>query len=82
MFDVVPQCIDGIGGPRGWWWQDNDSSGRATAQRLVVHPNAPLQRLRQIDKHTGRSFSRPGEEVLLSTLSAALLHSQFEVATQ
>ncbi len=40
-------------------WQDNDSSVRATAQQLTVHPNTVRHRLRRIEKHTGRSFSRP-----------------------
>jgi hypothetical protein len=40
-------------------WQDNDSSIRVTAQQLVVHPNTVRQRLRRIEKHTGRSLSRP-----------------------
>ena len=39
-------------------WQDNDSV-RLTAQQLVVHPNTVRHRLRRIEKHTGRSLSRP-----------------------
>jgi DNA-binding PucR family transcriptional regulator len=40
-------------------WQDNDSSVRVTAQQLTVHPNTVRHRLRRIEKHTGRSLSRP-----------------------
>jgi hypothetical protein len=40
-------------------WQDNDSGVRATAQQLTVHPNTVRHRLRRIEKHTGRSLSRP-----------------------
>ena len=40
-------------------WQDNDSCVRATAQQLTVHPNTVRHRLRRIEKHTGRSLSRP-----------------------
>jgi hypothetical protein len=40
-------------------WQDNDSGVRATAQQLAVHPNTVRHRLRRIEKHTGRSLSRP-----------------------
>jgi hypothetical protein len=40
-------------------WQDNDSSVRVTAQQLAVHPNTVRHRLRRIEKHTGRSLSRP-----------------------
>ncbi|MDT5240775.1 MAG: hypothetical protein QOD97_2973 [Mycobacterium sp.] len=40
-------------------WQDNDSSVRATAQQLAVHPNTVRHRLRRIEYHTGRSLSRP-----------------------
>jgi sugar diacid utilization regulator len=40
-------------------WQDNDSSLRVTAQQLAVHPNTVRHRLRQIEKHTGLSLSRP-----------------------
>jgi hypothetical protein len=39
-------------------WQDNVSVG-VTAQQLVVHPNTVRHRLRRIEKHTGRSLSRP-----------------------
>jgi PucR-like helix-turn-helix protein/diguanylate cyclase with GGDEF domain len=39
-------------------WQDNDSVS-VTAQQLVVHPNTVRHRLRRIEKHTGRSLSRP-----------------------
>ena len=40
-------------------WQDSDSSVGATAQQLSVHPNTVRHRLRRIEKHTGRSLSRP-----------------------
>jgi hypothetical protein len=40
-------------------WQDNDSSVDVTAQQLVVHPNTVRHRLHRIEKHTGRSLSRP-----------------------
>jgi hypothetical protein len=40
-------------------WQDNDSSLRATARQLTVHPNTVRHRMRRIEKHTGRSLSRP-----------------------
>ena len=40
-------------------WLANDASLRVTAQQLVVHPNTVRHRLRRIEKHTGRSLSRP-----------------------
>jgi PucR C-terminal helix-turn-helix domain/GGDEF-like domain len=40
-------------------WQDNDASINVTADRLFCHPNTVRQRLRRIEKHTGRSLSRP-----------------------
>jgi DNA-binding PucR family transcriptional regulator len=40
-------------------WQDNDASVRGTAEVLVCHPNTVRHRLRRIEKHTGRSLSRP-----------------------
>jgi DNA-binding PucR family transcriptional regulator len=40
-------------------WQDNDASINVTAERLFCHPNTVRQRLRRIEKHTGRSLSRP-----------------------
>jgi hypothetical protein len=39
-------------------WQNNVSVD-VTAQQLVVHPNTVRHRLRRIEKHTGRSLSRP-----------------------
>ena len=39
-------------------WQKNVSVD-VTAQQLVVHPNTVRHRLRRIEKHTGRSLSRP-----------------------
>jgi hypothetical protein len=40
-------------------WQDNDASINVSAERLFCHPNTVRQRLRRIEKHTGRSLSRP-----------------------
>jgi hypothetical protein len=40
-------------------WQDNDASVRCTAEVLICHPNTVRHRLRRIEKHTGRSLSRP-----------------------
>jgi sugar diacid utilization regulator len=40
-------------------WQDNDASISAAAERLFCHPNTVRHRLRRIEKHTGRSLSRP-----------------------
>jgi hypothetical protein len=40
-------------------WQDNDASMRSAAEVLVCHPNTVRHRLRRIEKHTGRSLSRP-----------------------
>jgi DNA-binding PucR family transcriptional regulator len=40
-------------------WQENDASVRAAAERLFCHPNTVRHRLRRIEKHTGRSLSRP-----------------------
>jgi sugar diacid utilization regulator len=40
-------------------WQDNDASARGAAEVLICHPNTVRHRLRRIEKHTGRSFSRP-----------------------
>ena len=40
-------------------WQDSDASVRGTAEVLVCHPNTVRHRLRRIEKHTGRSLSRP-----------------------
>jgi len=40
-------------------WQDNDASVRGAAEVLVCHPNTVRHRLRRIEKHTGRSLSRP-----------------------
>jgi PucR C-terminal helix-turn-helix domain/GAF domain/GGDEF-like domain len=40
-------------------WQDNDASISASAERLFCHPNTVRHRLRRIEKHTGRSLSRP-----------------------
>ena len=40
-------------------WQDNDASVGGAAEVLVCHPNTVRHRLRRIEKHTGRSLSRP-----------------------
>jgi sugar diacid utilization regulator len=40
-------------------WQDNDASVRGTAELLNCHQNTVRHRLRRIEKHTGRSLSRP-----------------------
>jgi hypothetical protein len=40
-------------------WQDSDASVRGVAEVLFCHPNTVRHRLRRIEKHTGRSLSRP-----------------------
>jgi hypothetical protein len=40
-------------------WQDNHGSVSHVADSLVCHPNTVRHRLRRIEKHTGRSLSRP-----------------------
>jgi sugar diacid utilization regulator len=40
-------------------WQDNDASVGGAAELLICHPNTVRHRLRRIEKHTGRSLSRP-----------------------
>jgi hypothetical protein len=40
-------------------WRDNDASVRDAAEVLICHPNTVRHRLRRIEKHTGRSLSRP-----------------------
>jgi sugar diacid utilization regulator len=40
-------------------WQDNDASVGGTAEVLHCHPNTVRHRLRRIEKHAGRSLSRP-----------------------
>jgi sugar diacid utilization regulator len=40
-------------------WQDNLAAVRGAAEVLVCHPNTVRDRLRRIEKHTGRSLSRP-----------------------
>ena len=40
-------------------WQDNDASVRSAAEVLICHHNTVRHRLRRIEKHTGRSLSRP-----------------------
>ena len=40
-------------------WRDNDASVGGAAEALSCHPNTVRHRLRRIEKHTGRSLSRP-----------------------
>jgi hypothetical protein len=40
-------------------WQDTDASVGGAAAVLFCHPNTVRHRLRRIEKHTGRSLSRP-----------------------
>jgi DNA-binding PucR family transcriptional regulator len=40
-------------------WQDTHASVNTAAERLLCHPNTVRHRLRRIEKHTGRSLSRP-----------------------
>ena len=40
-------------------WQDTDASVAGAAEVLICHPNTVRHRLRRIEKHTGRSLSRP-----------------------
>jgi sugar diacid utilization regulator len=40
-------------------WQDTDASVSGAAEVLICHPNTVRHRLRRIEKHTGRSLSRP-----------------------
>jgi sugar diacid utilization regulator len=40
-------------------WQDTDASVAGAAEVLTCHPNTVRHRLRRIEKHTGRSLSRP-----------------------
>jgi hypothetical protein len=40
-------------------WQDSDASVRGAAEVLFCHPNTVRNRLRRIEKRTGRSLSRP-----------------------
>jgi sugar diacid utilization regulator len=46
-------------------WQDSDASVRGAAEVLICHPNTVRHRLRRIEKHTGRSLSRPRDVVEL-----------------
>jgi DNA-binding PucR family transcriptional regulator len=50
-------------------WQDNDASADGAAALLFCHPNTVRHRLRRIEKHTGRSLSRPRD---IAELSLAL----------
>jgi hypothetical protein len=47
-------------------WQDNEASAHEAAKVLFCHPNTVRQRLRRIEKHTGRSLSRPRDVAELS----------------
>jgi hypothetical protein len=40
-------------------WQENNASVTDAAEVLFCHPNTVRHRLRRIEKHTGRSLSRP-----------------------
>jgi hypothetical protein len=40
-------------------WRDNEASADNAAKVLFCHPNTVRQRLRRIEKRTGRSLSRP-----------------------
>jgi sugar diacid utilization regulator len=40
-------------------WQDTEGSVGIAAEALTCHPNTVRHRLRRIEKHTGRSLSRP-----------------------
>ena len=40
-------------------WQENDASVGSTAELLICHPNTVRHRLRRLERHTGRSLSRP-----------------------
>jgi hypothetical protein len=40
-------------------WQDSDASVRGAAEVLICHPNTVRHRLRRIEKHSGRTLSRP-----------------------
>ena len=50
-------------------WQDNDASVRRAAEVLFCHQNTVRHRLRRIEKHTGRSLSRPKDVAELSLAS-------------
>jgi sugar diacid utilization regulator len=69
MIDTVGAVLDGFGDlpdeeremlfDTFRVWQDCDASVRGAAEVLICHPNTVRHRLRRIEKHTGRSFSRP-----------------------
>jgi sugar diacid utilization regulator len=69
MIRTVGTALDGFGGlpdeeremlfETFRVWQDNDASVCGAAERLFCHPNTVRHRLRRIEKHTGRSLSRP-----------------------
>ncbi|MDT5369455.1 MAG: hypothetical protein QOC62_3886, partial [Mycobacterium sp.] len=40
-------------------WQNSDGSMPSAAEALTCHPNTVRHRLRRIERHTGRSLSRP-----------------------
>jgi DNA-binding PucR family transcriptional regulator len=58
-FDVLPDDEREILFETFRVWQDNDASVRGAAEVLICHPNTVRHRLRRIEKHTGRSLSRP-----------------------
>jgi hypothetical protein len=58
-FDVLPHDEREILFETFRVWQDNDASVRSAAEVLICHPNTVRHRLRRIEKHTGRSLSRP-----------------------
>jgi DNA-binding PucR family transcriptional regulator len=58
-FDVLPDDERKILFETFRVWQDNDASVRGAAEVLICHPNTVRHRLRRIEKHTGRSLSRP-----------------------
>jgi chloramphenicol 3-O-phosphotransferase len=69
MIDTVGSALDGFGDlpdeereilfDTFRVWQDSDASVRGTAEVLICHPNTVRRRLRRIEKHSGRSLSRP-----------------------
>jgi DNA-binding PucR family transcriptional regulator len=58
-FSELPDAERGILFDTFRVWQETDASVNAAAERLICHPNTVRHRLRRIEKHTGRSLSRP-----------------------
>jgi sugar diacid utilization regulator len=58
-FDVLPDAEREMLFETFRVWQDNDASARSAAEVLICHPNTVRHRLRRIEKHSGRSLSRP-----------------------